>query len=112
MYCIFISVDLKPGSRDRYLEVISENARASVRDEPGCHTFDVLADRENPLRFYLYEVYESPEALQAHKETPHYLRDRPEINSLIAKQEVLRADVLACCPPRRHAQDAALDPSL
>ncbi|NVK42468.1 MAG: antibiotic biosynthesis monooxygenase [Oceanospirillaceae bacterium] len=102
MYCIFISVDLKPGARERYLEVIAENARASVRDEPGCHTFDVLADRERDNRIYLYEVYDSPEALQAHKETPHYLRDRPEINELIEKQEVLRADVLTSCPAREE----------
>ncbi|MFC6673647.1 putative quinol monooxygenase [Marinobacterium aestuariivivens] len=100
MYCIFISVDLKPGARARYLELIAENARASVENEPGCHTFDVLADREDENRVYLYEVYDSPDALQAHKETEHYLRDRAQINELINKQQVLRADVLTFCPAR------------
>nr|WP_245635082.1 putative quinol monooxygenase [Marinobacterium profundum] len=83
MYCIFISVDLKPGAKQSYLALIQANARASVEQEPGCHTFDVLLDREHDDRVYLYEVYESPQALQAHKETPHYLRDREQINSLI-----------------------------
>lgn len=100
MYCIFISVDLKPGAKARYLELIAENARASVEREPGCHTFDVLLDREQENRVYLYEVYESPQALQAHKETPHYLRDREQINALIERQQVLRADVAGFFPPR------------
>jgi quinol monooxygenase YgiN len=100
MYCIFISVDLKPGAKARYLELISENARASVEQEPGCHTFDVLLDREHDDRVYLYEVYESPQALQAHKETSHYLRDREQINALIERQQVVRADVAGLFPPR------------
>ncbi|UTW13354.1 putative quinol monooxygenase [Marinobacterium rhizophilum] len=100
MYCIFISVELKPGARDRYLELIRANARTSVEQELGCHTFDVLLDREQDDRVYLYEVYESPQALQAHKETPHYLRDREQINALIERQQVIRADVAGFFPPR------------
>ncbi|MCP8689853.1 putative quinol monooxygenase [Marinobacterium sedimentorum] len=100
MYCIFISVDLKPGAKKTYLELIQANARASVEQEPGCHTFDVLLDRENDSRVYLYELYESPQALQAHKETPHYLRDREQINALIERQQVVRADVAGLFPPR------------
>lgn len=100
MYCIFLSVDLKPGTRDRYLALIAANAQASVAQEPGCHTFDVLLDLEHADRVYLYEVYESPQALQAHKESPHYLRDREQINALIERQQVVRADVAGLFPPR------------
>ncbi|WP_288132763.1 putative quinol monooxygenase [Microbulbifer sp.] len=98
MFCIFIKVTLKPGIKEEYLRVIRENAAASVEYEPGCHIFDVLEDRENESLVYLYEVYASPEALQAHKETAHYRKDRPLINELIAEQEVIRANVLQSAP--------------
>ncbi|MBY4678160.1 putative quinol monooxygenase [Marinobacterium arenosum] len=100
MYCIFIKVELKEGAKAEYLKIISENAAASVRDEPGCHQFDVLEDREAPNLNYLYELYESPAALQTHKETAHYLKDRPRINELIARQTVLRADLVSANPSR------------
>ncbi|MFC6632657.1 putative quinol monooxygenase [Microbulbifer taiwanensis] len=98
MYCIFIKVQLKEGAREEYLQVIRQNAVASVRDEPGCHVFDVLEDCEQEQLLYLYEVYDSPEALALHKQTPHYLRDRPRINQLIEQQEVIRANVVLPTP--------------
>ncbi|MFD1218387.1 putative quinol monooxygenase [Microbulbifer celer] len=98
MFCIFIKVTLKPGCKDAYLKVIRQNAAASVENEPGCHRFDVLEDRESESLVYLYEIYASSEALQAHKETAHYRKDRPLINELIAEQEVIRANVLQSVP--------------
>lgn len=56
--------------------------------------FDVLEAREEPNTFYLYEIYTSPEALQVHKETEHYLKSRPLISDLVVDQSVLRADVI------------------
>lgn len=95
MYCIIVKVELKPGNRDRFLEAMLANARASVRDEPGCLVFDVLEAREAPDTFYLYEIYTGEEALSVHKETPHYQSTRGMINDLIARQTVIRAEVLA-----------------
>ncbi len=95
MYCIIVKVELKPDNRDRFLEAMLANARASVRDEQGCLVFDVLAAREEPDTFYLYEIYTGEEALAAHKETPHYQSTRGVINDLIARQSVIRAEVLA-----------------
>jgi hypothetical protein len=33
------------------------------KDEPGCLRFDVVADRDDPQRFYFYEVYRDEAAL-------------------------------------------------
>ena len=100
MYCIIVKVELKPDSRDQFLAAMLDNARASVADEPGCLVFDVLEAREEAETFYLYEIYQDPEALQAHKQTPHYQSSRTMINDLIEKQSVIRADVLAVNPQR------------
>lgn len=100
MYCIVVKTELKPGTRDAFLQAMLPNAEASVRDEPGCLVFDVLEAREEENTFYLYEIYESPDALAAHKETPHYAASRSVVTGLIEKQSVIRADVLAMNPTR------------
>ena len=33
---------------------------------------DVLRDRDDPNRFYFYEVYRDEAALEAHRQTPHF----------------------------------------
>ena len=98
MYCIIVKNVLKPGTKDAYLAAMHPNAEASVRDEPGCHRFDVLEAREEADTFYLYEIYESPDALAAHKEMPHYKESRVVLADCVAETSVIRADVLARHP--------------
>lgn len=100
MYCIIVRTQLKEGTREQFMAAMLENAAASVRDEPLCHVFDVIEDRDTPDLVYLYEIYESQEALAAHKETPHYKKSRAVVNALIADQSVIRADVTAMNPRR------------
>ncbi len=71
-----------------------------MRDEPGCHTFDVLQDQADPELFWLYEIYQDEAALAEHKLTPHYKACRAVVTELIAEQSVIRADVLAVNPSR------------
>lgn len=59
------------------------NARASVT-EPGIARFDVLEDREDPTRFVLVEIYRSPDAPAAHKETAHYKQWRDAVADMMA----------------------------
>jgi autoinducer 2-degrading protein len=61
-----------------------DNARHSVK-EPGVARFDVVQSVEDPTRFVLIEVYRSPEAQAAHKETAHYQRWRDAVAELMAE---------------------------
>ncbi len=44
---------------------------APTRSEPGCMTFDLLIDINDPTSFMLYEYWESQSALDAHFEQPY-----------------------------------------
>ena len=100
MYCLLLKIQLKPGSYAAFMAAMGVNAAASVRDEPGCLTFDVLRDRSDPDRVWLYEVYVDEAAFEAHMQTAHFLASRPLVNPLILSQEVIEADVLALNPGR------------
>jgi quinol monooxygenase YgiN len=61
-----------------------ENARRSVA-EPGIARFDVIQRTDDPSCFTLVEVYRTPEAPAAHKETAHYQVWRDTVAEMMAE---------------------------
>ena len=57
MYVLVVTIDIKPGYKETFLAEMLDDARGSVRDEPGCVRFDVIQDEKEPNRLYLYETY-------------------------------------------------------
>ena len=80
MISIFVTVQIKPGKRDAFVTAVLDDAKGSVKDEPGCFRFDVLQDDADPNRVYLYEVYKDRAALDAHRKAPHYLKWRSTVS--------------------------------
>jgi quinol monooxygenase YgiN len=81
---VHVHVRVKPGAEEAFREASLANAEASRR-EPGVLRFDLLADREDPSRFVLAEVYRDAAAAAAHKETPHYAAWRDAVAGLMAE---------------------------
>jgi quinol monooxygenase YgiN len=79
MYAIFVSIKIKPGFRDRFIEASFGDAQGAVRDEPACFRFDILQNAEDPDQFHLYEVYENEAAMGPHRDSPHYKKWRETV---------------------------------
>ena len=88
MFAIWVTVKVKPDKREQFLAAIEDDSICSVRDEPGCVRFDVLQDRNDPDRYYFYEVYKDEAAFQAHTETPHLKRWRAAAEECLAEPSV------------------------
>jgi (4S)-4-hydroxy-5-phosphonooxypentane-2,3-dione isomerase len=73
---------------DQFRRLINENARASVRDEPGCRQFDVVVPEGEPDSVLLYEIYDDPAAFAAHTKTPHFADFDRESGSCVASKKV------------------------
>ena len=81
---VHVQVRITPGSEQAFLAATLANAAAS-RHEPGILRFDVLRDRDDPLRFVLVESYRDEAAALAHKQTGHYARWRDAVAGLMAE---------------------------
>lgn len=79
MLILQVAFKIKADHLDDFLKEMVTNASAAVRDEPGCVRFDVLQNRDDPTRVYLYEVYKDDAALEAHRQAPHYLKWREAV---------------------------------
>lgn len=84
MLVVHVHVRVKPGSVEAFQAATLANARASVR-EPGIARFDVVQQSDDPTRFVLVEVYRTPAAPAAHKETAHYATWRDTVAPMMAE---------------------------
>ena len=95
MFSLMVQLEVRPEDRDEFLAAITTNAQASVRDEPGCHRFDVSAVEGNENRFVLYELYDDAEAFEAHKRAPHFGDWRQVADRVLVSQVNTRGTVVA-----------------
>jgi len=84
MLVVHVQVHVKPESVEVFKEATLANARASVK-EPGIARFDVAQRQDDPTRFVMVEIYRTPEASAAHKETAHYQTWRDAVAPLMAE---------------------------
>lgn len=76
MLVLMVNVQVKPGRRDEFIEVIKEDQLSTSTKEDGNFQFNVIQDNEDSDRFFLYEVYRDEAALEAHRAAPHFLKYR------------------------------------
>ena len=83
MLIVHVHIQVKPDQVDAFKAACVENARNSLM-EPGIARFDVLQQQDDPTRFVLVEIYLTPEAPAAHKQTSHYLKWAETVAEVIA----------------------------
>lgn len=84
MLIVHVHVRVKPECIDAFQTATVANARESVR-EAGIARFDVVQQTDDRARFVLVEVYRTPAAPAAHKETPHYWLWRDTVAPMMAE---------------------------
>ena len=84
MFIVHVHVHVKPESVAEFRQATIENARSSVQ-EPGIARFDVVQQQDDATRFVLIEIYRTPEASAAHKETAHYAKWRDKVAPMMAE---------------------------
>jgi (4S)-4-hydroxy-5-phosphonooxypentane-2,3-dione isomerase len=84
MLIVHVHVHVKPEAVAEFRQATVENARASVL-EPGIARFDVVEQQDDTTWFVLVEVYRTPEAAAAHKETAHYAKWRDTVAPMMAE---------------------------
>ena len=70
------------------------------RQEPGTRRYDLYRDSTRPATFHLIEAYADEAALEAHRESAHYLRYREQ-----AGEWLMAAPMVAVLNPVAAAWD-------
>ncbi|GAB7081770.1 putative quinol monooxygenase [Megalodesulfovibrio paquesii] len=88
MFALMVTLQIKPGKREEFLEVMMDDATNSVALESGCLQFNVIQDQEDEHTLHLYEVYASKEAFETHRAMPHFARFAAAAEVLLAAPPV------------------------
>jgi autoinducer 2-degrading protein len=84
MFTVIVNLTVRPEFLEEFIAGIHSNARASLRDEPGCLRFDVHQSTDKPHEFVLYEIYADAHAFYvAHRQAPHYAAWRTVANRCV-----------------------------
>ena len=94
-------------SRDRYVRIaeleidraqvdalataIREIGQASVRSEDGCLVLYAVAEKQDPGRVRVFEIYRDPAAYQAHLLTPHFKKFRATTDAMVTSRRLIDA---------------------
>jgi len=91
MHIVLVLLTVRPDSLAEFEGALLHNARESVQHDPGCIRFDVSQQYDDPTRWVLYEVYESPDAHAAHRLSPHFLAYDAVAGRAVVDKTVIRA---------------------
>ena len=85
-YALVVNIRVKPENLEAFTQKLAANA-AAARKEPGCLTFDVLTEPNDPTKIMLYEVYKSEAAFQEHQATAAFKAYLAEAVPLVASRD-------------------------
>lgn len=88
MFAVVVSFRIEPGKMEEFLGHMRVNAQSSLRDEVGCHKFDVCTDPSRPDEVFLYELYSDEAAFGVHQTMPHYAAMGKAAAGLVAAKEL------------------------
>ncbi|WP_448627851.1 putative quinol monooxygenase [Geodermatophilus sp. URMC 64] len=94
MFSLLVQVQVDPERRAEFLAAVTDNAEASVRDEPGCLRFDVCSVEGDENRFLFYELYRDAAAFEEHRAAPHFQAWREAADRTVIQQINTRGDLL------------------
>ena len=90
MHIVLVIVRVREEWLEEFARALLHNARESVQRDAGCLRFDVSQDYDDPTRWVLHEVYDSPAAHAAHRESVHFLAYDAVAQRAVTEKTIIR----------------------
>lgn len=71
-YMRIAEIEIDPAQLEAYKTAVDEQIKAAIRLEPGVLALYAVADKDNPARVLVFEMYADVEAYRAHLDTDHF----------------------------------------
>ncbi|WP_459557395.1 putative quinol monooxygenase [Lacunimicrobium album] len=94
MIAVVVKFVVKSQYIDDFRAAIKIHASNTLTNEPGCKQFDVCRDPQNDQIIFLYEVYESPEALAVHQKAPYLAKFGQIAGEMIENRELVNYEII------------------
>ena len=77
-----------------YNAALKEQMQTAVRLEPGVLTYYAVADKKNPSRITILEIYADSAAYLKHIATPHFKKYKTTVERMVKKLELVDVNLI------------------
>ncbi len=83
-----------PAQLDNYKAAVAEQIEAAIRLEPGVLVLYSVSNKDNPSRITVFEIYRDREAYLAHLKTPHFLKYKTTVETMVTSLKLIPVDAV------------------
>lgn len=85
-------LQIDPAQLESYRAALTQEIATSVRVEPGVIALNAVAEKHDPTRITILEVYANEEAYQAHLKTPHFKEYKTSTVHMVKSLELVEVE--------------------
>lgn len=95
------SLRIDSAQLENYMAALKEHAETAVRVEPGVLTLYAVAEKNDPTRITVFEIYADAAAYQAHLQTPHFKKYKSTTKDMVKSLELVETvPIVLAAKPR------------
>lgn len=82
-YVQVAEIEIEPSQLDAYAAAVKEQIETAIRVEPGVLVLYAVAEKDNPARVRVFEIYRDTVAYRAHLETAHFKKYKATTQTMV-----------------------------
>ena len=86
---LIVRVTIVPGKEAEFEAAFADQAKGVRASEPGNKLYQLVRSREASNKYVVMELYDSEADLEAHRNAPHMVENRPRVAPLIAERSII-----------------------
>ena len=87
-------IKVDPLQLDKYNVALKKQMTTAVRLERGVLTYYAVADKSDPSRITILEIYADTAAYKSHIETPHFKKYKDTVKDMVQSLELVEVDLI------------------
>lgn len=89
MIVVAVEIHIRPEQREQIIQQALAVSEAT-RQEAACQSYRFWADLEDPTTFFLFEEWDSEEAIAQHFQTPHMIEFQKHLPTILASAPIIK----------------------
>lgn len=82
-YVQVAEIEIEPSQLDAYAAAVREQIETAIQVEPGVLVLYAVAEKDNPARVRVFEIYRDTVAYRAHLETAHFKKYKATTEKMV-----------------------------
>lgn len=87
-------IEIDSASIQEYMAILKEEAKASVRLEPGVISIFPMFQKEHPTKIRILEIYASKAAYESHLKTPHFQKYKTSTFKMVKSLKLIDMEAI------------------